>query len=143
MAKITLKKRNRAIPQSSMADIAFLLLLFFMVSTVFVQEKVFWVERNRWPFAEAIQKIPRNHTSTVYIKQDDVVLIDDVPYQIEDVEAFKIAGVMQRKLGNDAQMIVCFRTDRETKYGIMSDVLRQLQDIGALRITFETQKRTE
>jgi biopolymer transport protein ExbD len=143
MANITLKKRSRKIPQSSMADIAFLLLLFFMVSTVFVQEKVFWVERNRWPVAEAIQKIPRNHTSTIYITKDDTVLIDDVPYNIDDIENLRIEGVVLRKLNNDANMIVCFRTDRDTKYGIMSDVLRQMQDIGALRVTFETQKKTD
>ncbi len=142
MSKMTIKKRPKVIPQASQSDIAFLLLLFFMVTTVFVQEKAFWVERNRWPIAEAIEKIPRNHTSTVYIKQDDTVLIDDIPYDFDDIENMKIAGVMQRKLNNDANMIVCFRTDKDTKYGIMSDVLRQLQDIGALRITFETQKRT-
>lgn len=141
MAKIEIKKRKPVIPQGSMADIAFLLLLFFMVSTVFVQEKVFWVERSRWPLAESIQKIPRNHTSTVYIKQDDTVLIDDVPYDMDDIETMRIAAVMQRKLNNDANMIVCFRTDRDTKYGIMSDVMRQLQDIGALKVTFETQKK--
>ncbi len=141
MAKIEIKKRKPVIPQGSMADIAFLLLLFFMVSTVFVQEKVFWVERSRWPLAESIQKIPRNHTSTVYIKQDDTVLIDDVPYSMDDLETMRIASVMQRKLNNDANMIVCFRTDRDTKYGIMSDVMRQLQDIGALKVTFETQKK--
>lgn len=143
MAKIEIKKRKPVIPEGSMADIAFLLLLFFMVSTVFVQEKVFWVERTRWPIAESIQKIPRNHTSTVYIKQDDTVLIDDVPYGMDDIESMRIAGVMQRKLNNDANMIVCFRTDRDTKYGIMSDVMRQLQDIGALKVTFETQKKPE
>jgi biopolymer transport protein ExbD len=143
MSKIMIKKRPKVIPQASQSDIAFLLLLFFMVTTVFVQEKVFWVERNRWPIADSIEKIPRNHTATVYVKPDDTVLIDDVPYTIDDIEAMKIAGVMQRKLNNDSNMIVCFRTDRETKYGIMSDVMRQLQDIGALKVTFETQKKTE
>jgi biopolymer transport protein ExbD len=143
MAKIVIKRRPQDIPQASQADIAFLMLLFFMVTTVFVQEKVFWVERNRWPYAEAIQKIPRNHTSTIYIKQNDTVLIDDVPYSIEDVESMRIVSVMQRKLAADANMIVCFRTDRDTRYGIMSDVMRQLQDIGALKVTFETQRTTE
>lgn len=33
------KRRDVAIPQASTSDIAFLLLLFFMVTTVFVQEK--------------------------------------------------------------------------------------------------------
>lgn len=143
MAKIAIKKRSVEIPQASQADIAFLLLLFFMVTTVFVQEKAFWVERNRWPVAESVQKIPRNHTATIYIKQDDTVLIDDVPFNIEDIETMRIAGVMQRKLNNDANMIVCFRTDKDTKYGVMSDVMRQLQDIGALKVTFETQTKTE
>lgn len=143
MAKIVLKKRSTEIPQASQSDIAFLLLLFFMVTTVFVQEKVFWVERNRWPIAEAIQKIPRNHTATVYVKQDDTVLIDDIPYQIEDIEAMRIAGVLQRKLNGDSNLIVCYRTDRDTNYGIMSDIMRQMQDVGALKITFETQKKSE
>jgi biopolymer transport protein ExbD len=143
MAKIILKKRSVEIPQASQADIAFLLLLFFMVTTVFVQEKAFWVERNRWPIAESIQKIPRNHTATVYIRQDDTVLIDDVPYSLDDIESMRVASVMQRKLNNDANMIVCFRTDRDTKYGIMSDIMRQLQDIEALKVTFETQMKTE
>jgi biopolymer transport protein ExbD len=143
MAKIKLQKRNIKIPEASMADIAFLLLIFFMVMTVFVQEKAFWVERQRWPIAEKIQKIPRNHTATVYIKKDQTVLIDDMKYSIEDIENNRIAGVMQRKLSNDMNLITCFRTDRDTMYGIMSDVLRQLQAIGALKITFETQKKTE
>ena len=50
MAKINRQKnRDIEIPQGSMGDIAFLLLLFFMVTTVFVQEKQFWVDRDRWP----------------------------------------------------------------------------------------------
>jgi len=143
MSKIQIKKRPVVIPQASQADIAFLMLLFFMVTTVFVSEKVFWVERNRWPYSESIQKVPRNHTSTIYIKQNDTVLIDDIPFIAEDIETMKIAGVMQRKLNEDSNMIVCFRTDRDTKYGIMSDVMRQMQDIGALKVTFETQKKMD
>lgn len=143
MAKITIKKRTIAIPEASMADIAFLLLIFFMVMTVFVQEKAFWVERNRLPIAEKIQKIPRNHTATIYIKKDQTVLIDDIAYTMDDIESMRIAGVMQRKLNNDINLITCFRTDRDTEYGIMSDVLRQLQNIGALKITFESQQKID
>jgi len=142
MAKITLKKKAPAnIPTSSMSDIAFLLLLFFMVSTVFVQEKKFWVERERWPMAESIERIPRNHTSTIYVMRDETILIDDVPTRIESAEDVFVSYTLIRKKADDPDLVVCFRTDRDTKYGVMSDVMRQLQDANTLVVAFETQQR--
>lgn len=137
------KERNRdvAIPNGSMSDIAFLLLLFFMVSTVFVQEKKFWVERDRWPIAESIERIPRNHTTTIYVMRDETILIDDVPTRIESSEDTFVSSTLIRKKADDPELVVCFRTDRETKYGVMSDVMRQLQDAQTLVVAFETQKR--
>ncbi len=137
------KRRDAAIPQSSMGDIAFLLLLFFMVSTVFVQEKKFWVERERWPIAESIERIPRNHTTTIYVMRDETILIDDVPTRIESTEDVFVSTTLVRKKTDDPDLIVCFRTDRETKYGVMSDVMRQLQDANTLVVAFETQQRKD
>ena len=51
------KKKSKVsdeVPSSSMADIAFLLLIFFMVSTVFQKDRDRPIE---WPEAEATQKI--------------------------------------------------------------------------------------
>lgn len=144
MAKFK-KERSRevSIPNGSMSDIAFLLLLFFMVSTVFVQEKKFWVERERWPRAESIERIPRNHTTTIYVMRDETILIDDVPTRIESSEDVFVSSTLIRKKADDPELVVCFRTDRDTKYGVMSDVMRQLQDAQTLVVAFETQKRTE
>lgn len=137
------KKRSRevAIPNGSMSDIAFLLLLFFMVSTVFVQEKKFWVERDRWPIAESIERIPRNHTTTIYVMRDETILIDDIPTRIESSEDVFVSSTLIRKKADDPELVVCFRTDRDTKYGVMSDVMRQLQDAQTLVVAFETQQR--
>ncbi len=137
------KKRDAAIPQCSMGDIAFLLLLFFMVSTVFVQEKKFWVERERWPVADSVERIPRNHTSTIYVMRDETILIDDVPTRIESAEDVFVANTLTRKKAEDPELVVCFRTDRDTKYGVMSDVMRQLQDANTLVVAFETQQRQD
>ncbi|MCB5270924.1 MAG: biopolymer transporter ExbD [Candidatus Cloacimonetes bacterium] len=139
------KERNReaVIPTSSMSDIAFLLLLFFMVSTVFVQEKKFWVERDRWPIAESIERVPRNHTTTVYVMRDETILIDDIATRIESSEDVFVSSTLIRKKEEDPELIVCFRTDKETKYGVMSDVLRQLQDAQTLVVAFETNKRAD
>ncbi|MDY0151661.1 MAG: biopolymer transporter ExbD [Candidatus Cloacimonas sp.] len=142
MAKIVNKKSREAnIPTGSMSDIAFLLLLFFMVSTVFVQEKKFWVERDRWPIAESIERIPRNHTSTIYVMRDETILIDDVPTRIESAEDVFVSSTLILKKTEDPDLIVCFRTDKDTKYGVMSDVMRQLQDANTLVVAFETQQR--
>ncbi|MCB5229842.1 MAG: biopolymer transporter ExbD [Candidatus Cloacimonetes bacterium] len=143
MAKIQKGKQNREafIPTSSMSDIAFLLLLFFMVSTVFVQEKKFWVERDRWPRADTIERIPRNNTTTIYVMKDETILIDDVPTKIESEEDVMIANALIAKKEENPEIVVCFRTDRETKYGAMSDVMRQLQDAETLVVAFEAQKQ--
>ena len=47
-------KASEEIPASSLADIAFLLLIFFMVTTVFQADRDRPIE---WPAAEAAQKI--------------------------------------------------------------------------------------
>ncbi|MGI6197883.1 MAG: ExbD/TolR family protein [Candidatus Cloacimonadaceae bacterium] len=142
MAKISRPKdRDVAIPEGSTADIAFLLLLFFMVTTVFVQEKQFWVARDRWPKAQSIERIPRNNTATIYVMKNETILIDDVPSKIESEEDVYVRNALVAKKAENPEIIICFRTDRETKYGAMSDVMRQLQDAETLVVAFEAQKR--
>ena len=144
MAKLKRERsRETNIPSGSLSDIAFLLLLFFMVSTVFVQEKQFWVERDRWPIAESIERIPRNHTTTIYVMRDETILIDDVPTRIDSAEDTFVFSTLVRKREDDPEIVVCFRTDRDTMYGVMSDVMRQLQDANTLVVAFETQQRRD
>jgi len=130
MAKIKKSKRpEAAIPTASMSDIAFLLILFFMVSTVFVAERGL---RVTLPRAAEIQKIPRSHSATIYVDKNGTISIDDMIISIPDVN-----WVMQKKLAEDFNVIACFRTDRNTNYGIMSDILNQLREANALRVSFE------
>ncbi|MDO9577122.1 MAG: biopolymer transporter ExbD [Candidatus Cloacimonadales bacterium] len=130
MAKIKKAARPETlIPTASMSDIAFLLLLFFMVSTVFVREKGLKV---RLPRAETIQKIPRSHSATIYVDRNGTISIDDMVVSIPDVQ-----WVMQKKLLEDFNVIACFRTDRDASYGYMSDILNRLREAGTLRVSFE------
>lgn len=116
MANIrTTRKADANIPTSSMSDIAFLLLLFFMVTTVFVQEKKFWVERDRWPVAESIERIPRNLTSTVYVMRDETILIDDLPTRIETEADILVYNTLLKKKEENPELIVCFRTDSASR----------------------------
>ncbi len=130
MAKIKkAKKPETTIPTASMSDIAFLLLLFFMVSTVFVKEKGLNITM---PQADEIQKIPRDQSATIYVDRNGNISIDDLIVSIPDVK-----WVMQKKLIENFNVISCFRTDENTNYGIMSDILNQLREAETLRVSFE------
>lgn len=133
MAKIVRKtKVDSEIPNASMSDIAFLLLIFFMVSTTFVKEKGLKVDL---PRAEAIQKINRRNASTIYISRSGLISIDDFATQVDQIQF-----VMQNKIVENPAMITSFRTDKDTEYGIMVDVMNELKRANALRISFEARK---
>ncbi|HOR02466.1 MAG TPA: biopolymer transporter ExbD [Candidatus Syntrophosphaera sp.] len=140
MAKIMLKEKPEvSIPTTSTGDIAFLLLLFFMVSTVFVQERVFWVNRDRFPFAsENIERVSRNESATIYITRKEDILIDDFPRSVEDDS---IVTTMKAKAREIPTLQVCFRTDRDTRYQAVRDVMMRLQDADTRNVVFEVQRK--
>jgi len=126
MAKIQKKKREPVeIPTTSTGDISFLLLLFFMVTTVFVQERVFWVPRDQFPTAKNIDRVSRNETATIYITEKEEILIDDFPRSVEDNS---IIDAMLAKSSEIPNLQVCFRSDKDTRYQIVRDVMMRLQD---------------
>ncbi|MBW6515507.1 MAG: biopolymer transporter ExbD [Candidatus Cloacimonetes bacterium] len=122
-------KPESIIPSGSMADIAFLLLIFFMVSTVYVKERGL---RVTLPDARGIEKVPRRNATTIYVDRSGMISIDDFVVDIPTVR-----DIMVRKLYDDFNTIVSFRTDRNTDYGIMADILNQLREANALRVSFE------
>ncbi|MDP8287858.1 MAG: biopolymer transporter ExbD [Candidatus Electryonea clarkiae] len=133
MAKIVRKTKVASeIPNASMSDIAFLLLIFFMVSTTFVKEKGLKVNL---PRAQAVQKINRRNAATIYISRSGLISIDDFATQVSQIQF-----VMQSKIADNPAMITSFRTDKDTEYGIMVDVMNELKRANALRISFEARK---
>jgi len=133
MTKIKKARPDGAISGASLSDMAFLLLIFFIVSTVFVKERGL---RVNLPRAESIDKIPRTHAVTVYVDRNGIISIDDFVLDIPMIE-----GVMLRKLNEDFNMIVCFRTDESTQYGVMADIINQMRRANALRVSFEARLR--
>ena len=126
-------KVNVGIPSCSLADMAFLLLIFFIVSTTFVREKGLKVNL---PRAESIDKIPRVNAVTVYVDGKGIISIDDFQLDIPMIEP-----VMLRKLAENFSMIACFRTDVDATYGAMQDVMNQLRRANALRVSFEAKHK--
>jgi biopolymer transport protein ExbD len=116
------------IPTSSMGDIAFLLLIFFMVTTIFRQENGLPVEL---PRAEAGEEVNRELVSNIYINRAGLISIDDRLVQIKH-----IPDIMGRKISDNPQLIVAFKTDNYADYGVVSDVMEALKEVNAVRVFF-------
>ena len=120
---------SEEIPSSSMADIAFLLLIFFMVSTVFRKEDEQPIE---WANAEATEKIDekRKNILHLWVDPEGTVFINDqiVPYE-------SIAGVV-RAIG--LRVPDAIRADRDVPYQQINTITEQLKQSGAVRVTFAT-----
>jgi biopolymer transport protein ExbD len=116
------------IPTSSMGDIAFLLLIFFMVTTIFREESGLPVEL---PRAEAGEEVNREMVSNIYINRVGQISIDDRLVKIQH-----IADIIGTKISDNPQLIVAFKTDTYADYGTVSDVMEELKEVNAVRVFF-------
>ncbi|MEM8557384.1 MAG: biopolymer transporter ExbD [Bacteroidota bacterium] len=134
---------KQEIPTASLPDIIFMLLIFFMVTTVL--REVTLLVQNVLPDAEAIEKIEQKRlVSYVYIgeaKQGELegqpaVQIDDA--LVEDVNT--IRDTMYRKLQEEPRMIVSLKVDSDAETGLLYDVQQELRQAQALRINYSTRR---
>ncbi len=141
MAIVRTRFRRRAkvgsvIPTASMADISFLLLVFFMVSTVFVRYRGIPVEL---PQAEKIEKIEqRRHIASVWIDKRGTIMIDDQALALDQV-----AAVLHARVLADKRLIVSIKADGDAQFGLLSDLLQELRRVEALRVNFATEREKD
>lgn len=121
-----------AIPTASLADIAFLLLIFFMVTTVFRKEQKRDIE---WVTAEATEKIDekRKNVLHLWVEGDGSIWINDQLVAVEDV-----ASVVRPLYAENRELVIAVRGDREVAYRRINAITEQLQAAGAVRVTFAT-----
>jgi len=121
-------RKDPVIPTSSMGDIVFLLLIFFMVTTVFRKETGLPVEL---PRAEAGEEAQRELISNIYIDRIGRISVDD-----RLVEPKHIYDLFLRKVNENPLLIVSFKTDTQTPYEVVSDVMEGLKEANAVRVLF-------
>lgn len=122
------------VPNSSMADIAFLLLVFFMVTTVFQKD------RNQdivWPEAEATQKIDEKlkNILNVWVQRDGSIFINDRPYTLGEVTNV----IAPLYAASDRALVISIRGDREVQYTTIDLLQKQLVAAGVVRVVFATE----
>ena len=124
-------KISSEIPTSSMPDIIFMLLIFFMVTTVLREYSGLPVNI---PKAEKIEKLKgKRHTAHIWVSKEGLVSINDRLFAVEDV-----AKIMYDKRVSDPQVIVSLKADEEAKMGLISSIHEELREADALKLNYST-----
>ncbi|MDI6850902.1 MAG: biopolymer transporter ExbD [bacterium] len=120
------------IPTASMSDIAFLLLLFFLVSTKFRKEIGFKV---LLPEARATERIVKTENlARIYINSKGQISVDDFLVDPDGVTArFKL------KVLENPGTVAYIKADKRVKYDYVDQVLEALRDAKAFRVIFATE----
>ncbi len=127
-------KASSEVPSSSLADIAFLLLIFFMVTTVFQQDRDRPIQ---WPEAEAAEKIDEKQKNilNIWMERDGTIFINDQPVPMEDVSAI----VAPLYADSERALVISIRGDRDVPYRFMDQVQQELVAAGVVRVVFAAQ----
>ena len=139
-----LKRKSRVsdeIPTASMADIAFLLLIFFLVTTVFSEERGLGIVLPEKQ-TEEVEINPKNIV-TFYVVGDDVVQIrrGDSPDK-QTLQFSQVEAVARQELAANPQLVISVKTAPEANYVDMVNTLDELHLAGASRISLQEWDRS-
>jgi biopolymer transport protein ExbD len=121
------RKRAAEIPTASMADIAFLLLIFFLVVTTIDVDKGLGLTLP--PKGEELEVRSKN-ICNILVNAQGQVLIDEQPAQIN-----LVSDIVKQKIMENSKLIISLKTTKQTKYEVYIKVLDQLKMAGAKRIS--------
>jgi biopolymer transport protein ExbD len=133
------------VPTSAMPDVVFMLLIFFMVTTVLreveLQVQIDFTE------AENIEKIEEKRlVSYVYVGPERLGggRLGETRVQIDDAlvqDMGEIRNIMYDKLMEEPRLIVSLRVDRDSEFGVVTDIQQELRHAGTLRINYSTRRQ--
>ena len=156
MSKFKKNKKSKLAPIStaSLPDIVFMLLFFFMVTTV-MRETEMLVE-NILPQATEVKKLERKSlVSYIYIGspkgnnrkakygKEAKIQLNDAYARVSDIQAFIITERETRAEEEVPLLTTSIKADVNVKMGIVSDIKQELRKSQAYKINYSTRKEVE
>ena len=119
------------ISTSSMPDIIFMLLIFFMVTTVLREYSGLPISL---PKAERIEKLEsKRHTAHIWVSKDGLISIEDKLFNEDDVR-----HIMYEKRASDPQLTVSLKADLAARMETISNIHNELRKADALKLNYST-----
>lgn len=139
-------KSDQSIPTAALPDIIFMLLFFFMVTTVMRENEI--KVKQRLPKATQLTKIERKSlvsyiymgepTNTSQYGEGTKIQTNDVFIDVDDIARF----VNREKDALDEverdQITMSLKVDEEVKMGVISDVQEELRNSNARKVLYST-----
>ena len=121
------KARTGAIPEGGMADIAFLLLVFFLVTTTIDMDKGIGIIL---PAEGQELEINKKNILNCLISSSGAVLLGGEPVELKD-----LSRRVQEELRENDKLIVSVKAHEKAQYDVYIEVLDQLKLAKATRIS--------
>ena len=124
------KSHEASIPTSSMADIAFLLLIFFLVATVIDVDTGIGLTLPEYIPPEEIEevKVDPDRMAAILINETGEVLLDGKPISLFQIKnTLKPRIISKIDLPKKKKLIVSLKTDRKTVYNAYISALDQIK----------------
>lgn len=134
MAKTSSRDRmSNEINAGSMADIAFLLLIFFLVTTTIAEDKGILVKLPPWSDEEPdITQLKTRNVYSVLVNAQNMLLVRGEEMDIDDLREKTIEFISNPKRREDLaeapnKAIISLKNDRGTSYGTYLEVYNELK----------------
>lgn len=136
MAILQRKERvSDEIPTASMADIAFLLLVFFLTTTVFNEEKGLPIVL---PEEAETQEVSAKNIIFFLVRPDGTVTVKRGESQEEQVIPYdQVEVLLRQEIAQNPNLIAAIKTDGTAAYRHMVNVLDEVKLAGAERISLQ------
>jgi len=147
MSKFKKKKKGMpGISTASLPDIVFMLLFFFMVTTV-MRETELKIKTPKLPQADQIQKLERKSlVSYIYVGKSkdgtagDKIQLNDRVSNISDIKSFIFSERATHAEDEIPYLTTSIKADMEANVGTITDIKQELREINALKINYSTRK---
>ena len=128
-------QESNEISTSSLPDIIFMLLIFFMVTTVMREFDGLDV---LMPRAKMIEKLEsKRHTSYIWATKDKLISVDDRLTAVDGLSA-----IVASKVSRDPKVTISLKSDQKAKMGLIMDIHTHLRKANALKLSYAALTKT-
>ncbi|MEM1137630.1 MAG: biopolymer transporter ExbD [Bacteroidota bacterium] len=126
------KRQSTEVNAGSMADIAFLLLIFFLVTTTIASDKGIYVQLPPKPEEQVEVKLKERNIFNILINSRDMMLVEEQPMDISELKSevkkfITNNGRDERSSESPDKAVVSLKTDRGTSYEMYISVVDDLK----------------